>query len=296
LSSPARIALTIREKRGNKLDILPSVKLYEEGGGVYSSSPRQMGEEWYFEIRSPGTYTVEVSSPGYKRVQQSASITNQGESYRLDITLEPEGYAGNTAPPAGETVLAPKALEEKKKGAQALKEKNFPEAKIHLEKALRMVPGSSEINYLVGILYVKTGNLPLAIEHLQKAASLDQKNSPALFALGEAFFRQEHYAEAVEALERGLVLKPEAWWEEWLLSSTYYQQEKYEKARQHAQIALTIGKEEANSVEFLLGKCEAELGEKEEAIAAFKLFLAKQPDAPEAAQAQQILKQLQAAP
>jgi len=294
-SLPARITLRIHDKRGNIVEELPTVKLYEEGGGVYSSTPGQATEGWYFDIRSPGNYTVEVSLPGYKRVQRVATIKSPGENYQMDLTLEPEGNSAKTASPSNEEVLAPKALEEKKKGIQALKDKNLSEAKKHFDKALQLAPGSSELNYWMGVLSLKTNNLPTSVQYLEKSVSLDPKYFPALFSLGEVQYKQGHYPQAVDSLEHGLALKPDAWLEEWLLSSALYEEEKYEQAKQHAQLALSIGKEEAGSVEFLLGKCEASLGEKKEAIAALQSFLAKQPGAPEAAEAQQILKQLQQA-
>jgi cytochrome c-type biogenesis protein CcmH/NrfG len=293
---PSTITIRLRDKAGNTLQMIPSIKVYEEGGGVYSSTPRQNGDEWYIEIRTPGKYVVEVAVPGYKRVEQSVQIAGRGENDKLDVTMEPEGKDANVVPPANEVVLAPKALEEKKKGAKALREKNYPEAKMHLEKALQLAPGSSEINYLTGVLHMKTGNLSGAVQSLQKAVSLDSKNSSALFSLGEALYRQGHVAEAAETLERGLLIKPSAWPEEWLLSSVYYDEAKYDLARQHAQTALALGKDDAASVEFLLAKCEAQLGQKKEAIASLQSFLTKQPSAPEAPQAQAILKQLQAAP
>ena len=294
-SLPAKIILRIHDKHGNTVEELPSVKLYEEGGGVYSSTPGQAPEGWYFDIRSPGNYTVEVSLPGYKRVQQTATIKSAGENYQIDITLEPEGNSAKPTSASSEVVLAPKALEEKNKGVQALKDKNFSEAKKRFDKALQLAPGSSELNYWMGVLALKTNNLPTSRQYLEKSVSLDPKYFPALFSLGEVQYKQGQYPQAVDSLQRGLALKPDAWLEEWLLSSALYEEEKYEQAKQHAQLALSLGKEEASSVEFLLGKCEASLGEKKEAIAALQLFLAKQPGAPEAAQAQQILKQLQQA-
>jgi tetratricopeptide (TPR) repeat protein len=143
---------------------------------------------------------------------------------------------------------------------------------------------------------MKTGDLAGAVQSLQRAVSLDQRNSSALFSLGEALYRQGHVADAAETLERGLVIKPSAWPEEWLLSSVYYDEAKYDLARQHAQTALVLGKDDAESVEFLLAKCEAQLGQKREAIASLRSFLAKLPSAPEAPQAHAILKQLQPAP
>jgi TolA-binding protein len=280
---PSTITIRLRDKRGNTLDMLPSIKIYEEGGGVYSSSPHQSGDEWYFNIRTPGTYSVEVSVPGYKRVQQSVQITSPGENYQMAIVMEPESNAANSAPPSNEVVLAPKALEEKKKGAQALREKNYPEARAHLEKALQLAPGSSEINYLMGVLLMKTADISGAVQSLQKATTLDPKNTSAFFSLGEALYRGDRLADAVDAIERGLALKPTAWPEEWLLASVYYDQTKYDKALHHVEIAMSLGKEDAASAEFLLGKCEAKLGRRKEAIAAFQSFLARQPNAPEAA-------------
>lgn len=295
-SVPARITIRIRDRRGNKLESLPSIKLYEEGGGIYSSSPRQSDEEVYFEVRSRGNYTLEISSPGFKRIERSAPISNQGEHLQFDITMEAEDFKGSGPAPAGAMVLAPKAQEELKKGLDALNEKKYSEAKKHLEKALQLAPGSPDVNYIAGLLYMQTAEMPTAIEHLRKATSLNPKSAAAFVALGEALYRGGDLPAAAAALENGLQLKPDLWRGEWLLGSTFFQQQQYEKALQHVQAAIAIGKDDAVVAQFLLGKCDGALGKNKEAIAAFQFFLAREPNSPQAAKAQEYVKQLQALP
>src|SRR6266851_5525056 len=62
-SVPSRISIRIRDRRGNKLESVPSIKLYEEGGGIYSNSPQQSDEELFFEVKSRGNYTLDISLP-----------------------------------------------------------------------------------------------------------------------------------------------------------------------------------------------------------------------------------------
>ena len=79
-------------------------------------------------------------------------------------------------------------------------------------------------------------------------------------------------------------------------ATAYFKQADYERGREHAQKALTIGKDDANGTSFLLGKCLAALGRKTEAIAAFQAFLAQQPASDLTKSAQAMLARLQATP
>jgi cytochrome c-type biogenesis protein CcmH/NrfG len=293
--TPILVTIVVRDTAGASTGLTPTVQLYGEAqdGTVYTGSPRNKGDQWTFEVPGLGTYTAEVSAPGYKTTQKMVAVTNRNENLQIDVTLEPNNHPGKAK---GSSILAPKARAELEKGKRALGEKQFDEAKVHLETALQFAPTSPEVNYYAGLLYYYTGNLNAAVDHLQKSVSMDHGNGPALLALGEVYYTQKDYAHAANVLEQGLTLEPDSWRAEAVLGSSYYKQADYERGREHAQKALTIGKAEASGTGFLLGKCLAALGRKTEAIAALQTFLEQQPASDMTRAAQAMLKQLQAAP
>lgn len=244
-----------------------------------------------FEV-TVGTYSLVVSAPGYKTERQTVIVTDATEGARIEVTLEAE-KSSREAP--GSSILAPKAREEVEKGKEAMSAKSFDKAKPHLEKALQLAPTSSEVNYLYGLLQYYQGNRQSASEYLEKAVSLDRRNGPALLALGNLYYQEKNYKHAGEVIEQGLALEPLSWRSEAVLASSYYQQAAYEKGREHAQKAMDIGKEEASSTGFLLAKCLAALGRKEEAIEALRVFFKTQPPSAMTNSAQELLKQLQEA-
>jgi Tfp pilus assembly protein PilF len=295
LVNPIPVTIVVRDTAGATTGISPTVKLYGEAqdGTVYTGNPTNNGDQWTFLVPGTGTYTAEVSAPGYKMAQKMVAVTSRYENLQIDVTLEPDNHPGKAK---GSSILAPNVRAELEKGKRALGEKHFDEAKANLEKALQLAPTSPEVNYYAGLLYYYTGNLNVAVDHLQKSVSMDRGNGQALLALGEVYYAQKDYAHAATVLEQGLTLNPDSWRAEAALGSSYYRQADYERGREHAQKALMIGKDEASGTGFLLGKCLAALGRKTEAIAALQAFIKQQPASDMTRAAQQMLKQLQTGP
>jgi tetratricopeptide (TPR) repeat protein len=265
-----------------------------QDGTIYTGTPRNRGEQWVFEVPGPGTYTAEVSAPGYKTLREPVTITERtGDHLRIDLRLEPSSNSGKGS---GSLILAPKARAELDKGKQALNAKQFDEAKAHLEKALQLAPTSSEVNYYAGLLYYYTGNMSAAVDHVQKSISMDPGNGQPLFTLGDVYYSQKDYPRAITVLEQGLVLQPGSWRAEAVLGNAYFKQADYEKGREHAQKALKIGKDEASAVGLLLGKCLAALDKKQEAVAALQTLLDQRPAPDVTKAAQDLLNKLQASP
>ena len=107
------------------------------------------------------------------------------------------------------------------------------------------------------------------------------------------YYSQKDYTHVTSVLEQGLALQPDSWRAEAVLGNAYYRQGDYEKAREHAEKALAIGKDEAGGLGLLLGRSLAALGRKQEAIAALQTFVAQQPASEMTKAAQELLKQLQ---
>jgi len=293
IRTPVLVTIVVRDSAGATLGQTPNVQLYGESqdGTVYTGSPRYKGDEWTFQVPGLGTYTVEVSAPGYKTTHRMVTVSSSTENPHVEVILEPDAHRALVR---GGSILAPRAREELQKGKAALGEKHFDEAKSHLENALRLAPSSPDVNYYVGLLAYYTGNRKSALEYLQKTVSLDPDNGPAFLALGEVYYLEKDYARTANVLEQGLALQPDSWRAESVLGSAYYKQADYERGREHAQKALTIGKDEASGTGFLLGKCLAALGRTMEAIEVLEAFVAQQPASDLTKSAQSMLKELRA--
>ncbi len=240
-----------------------------------------------------GQYTVEVSAPGYRTVQEPAIIAADGEKEDIFVAMVPDtGGIGQQRP--GGAVLAPKALKETEKGLQALQASNLDEAEAHLKRALQLAPGFPDVNYLMGVLYMQRHDAGQARGYLEKAVQLAPKHAAALLALGEVEYLQRDYPHAIESLEQSANLKPGAWRANWLAGVAYYQQGDYAKAREHAQAALLVGQDKTGSARLLLGEAQAALGEREAALATLEQWMREQPNGPQTATAQKLIGLLRA--
>jgi tetratricopeptide (TPR) repeat protein len=239
-----------------------------------------------------GDYLVEVSAPGYRNVQVQAIIAADKETENIDVLMVPDSGPNGTQQAPGAPILAPKALKETEKGLEALQANKLEEAESHLKRALQLAPGFPDVNYLMGLLWMRRHDNAQARGYLEKAVALAPKHAPALQALGEVEFLLHDYPHAVAALEQSVSLRPNSWRAHWLAGAAYFQQGEYQKSREQCEEALRVGQDKAGSVRFLLGEAHAALGEREAALAALDQFVREQPNVPQAATANKLMEQL----
>jgi len=239
-----------------------------------------------------GEYVVEVSAPGYRSVLEDASIRvgHQNEAFGVmmipDGPLAKNGHAGG--PPA-------KALKEMEKGLEAMQVEKLNDAEQHLKKAQELAPKNPDVNYLVGVLYMRRGKSAEARAYLQKAVDAAPNHASALLALGEAEMQQRDYSKAAETLERGMQLRPTAWRAHYLAGVASYQMRDYEEALKEAQAAVASGQDKTDGALLLVAQAQAALHQREAALATFNQYLKQQPNRPQAAAARQAIEKLNAA-
>lgn len=244
---------------------------------------------------SAGDYQLEVSAPGYRTVQQQATLAAGGETENVDIGLSADSgsVAGQQMP--GAPILAPKALKETEKGLEALQADKLDEAESHLKRAMQLAPGFPDVNYLMGLLWMRRHDNAQARGYLEKAVALAPKHAPALQALGEVEFLQHDYPHAAAHLDQSIALRPNSWRTHWLAGASHFQQGEYQKAREECEEALRVGKDKAGSARFLLGEADAALGDRGAALAALEQFVREQPNVPQATTAKKLIEQLHSA-
>lgn len=109
---------------------------------------------------------------------------------------------------------------------------------------------------------------------LTAAITLDGKNASALVTLGRLHLEMGNAEAAVGPLERAISIDATNWRAHWLLAEAYVRQADYEKSVREADLAVESGKGSADEARLVLGQALAGLGRKEEAIQAFRNFLA----------------------
>jgi tetratricopeptide (TPR) repeat protein len=259
------------------------------------SQPTTDGGQAIFPTLSPGDYVVEVSAPGYRSVQTQVVLAAAKETESIDVLMLPDSGKAEAQRAPGAPILAPKALKETEKGLQALQADKLDDAELHLKRAMQLAPGFPDVNYLMGLLWMRRHDNVQARGYLEKAVALAPKHAPALQALGEVEFIQRDYPHAVASLEQSIAIRPNAWRAHWLAGAAYFQEKEYQKAREECEEALRVGQDKAGSVRFLLGEARAALGERVAALAALEQFVREQPDVPQAVTARKLMEQLRTA-
>jgi tetratricopeptide (TPR) repeat protein len=237
-----------------------------------------------------GDYIVEVTAPGYRSVLEDASINigHKNEAFGVMMIAEGPiakggGHAGG--PPA-------KALKEMEKGLEAMQVGKLNDAEQHLKKAQELAPKNADVNYLVGVLYMRRGNSAQAREYLQKAVDAAPNHASALLALGQAEIQQRDYAKAAESLDRGVKLQPTAWRAHYLAGIASYQMRDYEKALEEAQAAVASGQDKSGGSLLLVGQAQAALHQRDAALTTFNQYLKEQVDPSKAAAAKREIDKL----
>lgn len=203
-----------------------------------------------------GVYIVEVKAPGYRSVLEDAEINVGHRNVSFGVMMVPDGPLAKNGHAGGPP---PKALKEMEKGLAAMQVDKLNDAEQHLKKAQQLAPKSPDVNYLVGVLYMRRGKSAEARDYLQKAVDAAPNHTAAVLALGEAEMKQRDYAKATETLERGLQLQPTAWRAHYLAGVASYQMRDYEKALEQAKAALASGQDKTNGSLLLVGQAQAAL-------------------------------------
>ncbi len=287
-----RISVRVLEADGAPIGRSAMVTLRSPSQLTNVTVPTTEAGQVLFTGLSAGDYIVEVNAPGYRSVQVQAIIAADKENENVDVLMVPDSGAAGSQRTPGAPILAPKALKETEKGLQALQADKLDEAEAHLKRALQMAAGHPDVNYLIGLLWLRRHDNTQARGYLEKAVSLAPKHAAALQALGEVEFLQRDYTQAIVALEKSISLRSNSWRAHWLAGASYFQQGEFKKAREACEEALRVGQDKAGSVRFLLGEAEAELGERDAALATLEQFVRELPKSPQAATAEKLIERL----
>jgi len=264
LSGKARVELTNLANHIGVFQILES-----DGEGVFVNLPF-------------GNYEVEASALGYLSARLEVQAVSTIHPEPIDIVLQRDPSAINLE--VTEDILSPKARKEARSAVSLMKVGDFAEAQQHLEKAYKLAPSNSDLNFLLGYLYFQRENYSQAGMYLTAAASLGPHNSQALTLLGRTDLARENYPAARSALEQAVLADEDNWLPHNLLADAYLHQKDYGKARDEAQIAIAKGQRDGRAVaspaELVLAQALIGLGRDREAIQALELFLKNSPQNP----------------
>ena len=229
-----------------------------------------------------GKYDVEVSAVGYLTGHTEVNAMDSTHLEQVSVVLQRDPSAINLD--VAGAIMTPKARKQTKRAISMLKSGNLAGAQKQLTAASQIAPSSSELNFLLGYLYLQKKDFAQADTYLGTATSLDPGNVQALALLGRTNLERKDYPAARSALEQAVLADAENWLPHSLLADTYLHQRNYEKARDEAQTAIEKGKSNARLAHLVLGEALVALGRESEGIQALNEFLDESPHDPVAPQ------------
>ena len=152
-----------------------------------------------------GQYLLEVSAPGYRKIQEQVIITSTREVQTLVVSLVPTSMDAGKAGPVS---IAPKAVKEAEKALHSLQLARFEDARKHLLKALSFDSNFADANYLMGVLLLRQKDFGQAASYLRKSLQISPEHAPALLALGQAEYFSHDYSSATASFQKFLRDRP----------------------------------------------------------------------------------------
>jgi tetratricopeptide (TPR) repeat protein len=283
------------EKNGVDLDRPARLELrnLSNGSGVYQIIGSH--EDGVFTNVIIGRYDITVSAVGYLNTHQEIQATDSTAPTQIDIVLHRDPSAINLADAKGP--MSREARKEAKHAVSFLKAGSLADAQEHLERAYKLAPLNSDLNFLLGYLYFQKREYAQAETYLGMAESLSPHSAQTLTLLGRADLAQNNYLAARSALEQAVLADDEEWLPHDLLADAYLHQKEYGKARDEAQIAIARGekhgKNTAGPAELVLGEALIGLGQKDEAIPPLQAFVKESPENPMVYWARALITDLQ---
>lgn len=245
------------------------------------------GDSWVFTgIAIGNKYFVNVLVPGYQPARESVSLPNKpGVMSSVIVFMTPVDQSLVFHPPTGNFVMAPKPQKEIQHALEDLQRNNIESGRKHAEKALGLAPDNPYADYVLGLTYVYSKQWDQAKPYLEKSVTTDSRQALSLVALGTVKYQLKDFSGATEVLTKAVQLDGGSWKAEWYLACSYLEENKHAEARDHAELALKLGKGKANTLELVLAQAYAGLGERERAADVFEKFAKENPNDPNAAKA-----------
>jgi tetratricopeptide (TPR) repeat protein len=290
----ASVTVIVTDIHGQGLNEQALVKLTSDMNGTNAWGTTQERSQIIFDDVAQDDYRVEVSAAGYVSTTQDVNIMAANQNYDVIVRLKRDEGAA-VPPPVPGQMLSGRTRKEVQKGIEALSKGKLKDAQKHLDKAHKIDAGNADIDYLLGLLWMRKGDPQQAETYLKDAVAINKRHVRALTMLGELLLQQKDYKDATASLEQAVKYEPGFWMSHWLLSEAYLRSSDFEKSRREAELAIEKGKGAATAAELVLGEALANLGRREDAIQALQRFLQELPGTPQAEPVRKLIAQLQSA-
>lgn len=294
MNAAGSVIVRVFNSKGAPLRQQAFVQLYKQGSGTPLRGTLTQGpsQASFNNLPGIGWYSVEVSAAGYRTQRKDFDYDSLISYHEVDLTMQPDSddsavtYLSSTALPG-------KAQKHVDKGVTEYRAGNLKTAEKEFLAAYNAAPKTAEINYLLGLLYLRTKDVQKSDTYFTAALSIDPDHVPALIALGHLRYDKGDMKGAGDVLEKAVTIDRKQWEAFWVLSEIHLHEHDFEKARAEAQTAVELGKGAANGAEFVEGEALAELGQNADALTMLRSFLRDAPSDANASNARELCAHLE---
>jgi len=286
------LTVNVRDTSGTPLDTPALVTLHGSIDNASRVASAQGAAGAIFEGIPQGEYEAQAKCVGYVTTSEHITVTAVGSIMTVYIYLPRESEAKpDSGKPKG-TIMSPKLQAEIDKGIDALRKRQFEEARNHFAKGAKMAPGNPDVAYLLGVAESGLQHPQLALENFQHALSLNPNHARALLALGELQLNSGDSTAATTTLEKAFQVNGADWRTHFLLASAYGKTGRLAEAESHAQRAVALARDKSAEPLLLLGEIQLEEGKIEEARQSWQKLAEIFPAEPAALKAREKLNSL----
>lgn len=273
----SHLVVYVRDASGAPVSTLAMVTLTRMANQYWQQMTAQGGQANFDNVMA-GRYSVQVIAAGYQDAMEEVDIVGGGGGESVYVAMRPNAKDSAPTPVApGPPLLAPKAQKELGKALEALREGKLPEARKHLDAALRLAPTHPDVNYLFGIYSTQMNDWREAEKYWMKAVEFYPQHVPAQVSLGDALLRENKAEEAAAHLKKALEADPNSWRAHAFLADAELRMGSPEQAVKDAEQAIKLGHERAAPVRPLLARALAAQGNRERAIQILEMQVRESP-------------------
>lgn len=164
-----------------------------------------------FTRLQPAKYKLRVSGDGVVTTEtDEVDLTQSGPNVTRYVPVRrvPSATGEPGTLSVADLDIPADAKKEFDKGAGDMEQKNWSEAKTHLERAIAIYPKYALAHNNLAVTYLKLGQGPNAVESFRTAAQLDEHLGQANLYLGHFYYDNKDYKQAEPYLLRSVSADP----------------------------------------------------------------------------------------
>ncbi len=249
-----------------------------------------------FTRLAPAKYKVRITGAGIVTTESGEiDMTDSGPNVTEYVHVRREPSSNSDAGPLATTDanIPPEARKEFDKASEKMEQKNWTDAKTHLDRAIAIYPKYALAHSNLAMIYVNLNQGEKAVESFRTAAQLDEHILQANLYLGHFYYDNKKYKEAEPYLLRAIGGEPRNPQLLLALANTQMQNGEAEQALVNAQKVHSLPDHKKFAMAHLIAaQILSDRGDKQHSREEFQLFLREAPDSPLAPRVKEALAKL----